>query len=338
MISVSPAEKRLQGFSDMAELETESGSHFVLTEPGPYLFPDLFGYEGLDNLGALLLLRVFSTGEQRLWIPISYPAARALVSAEQKEIPFETLTGVRRLGTVGRADPVEMPLLGSFVCFRGISPKWRLCEFMTEHGNRVLFSCSAEPYWAIIRALKKRWPSPFTGRNVVDGEGYPRHERRLTSQEAVLMGAKTLAYHLGVKPEQLGIDPHVPKPHRSRATIEKFLRRLDPEGKVTFVSTRKCTECEGFFSATNKKRQHCSDACEAAATEKNRPANYHAKFQRRSRAEKRAKAERLKALKLKSIKPKRCGFCGTMHTRRSSFCTASCKNKDAAIIAKFLDS
>jgi hypothetical protein len=333
------------------------GSHFVLDEPGPYLFPDLIKHEQIDHVGYLLVLRLINAGKQRLWIPLSHRVARALLAAPEKLVPFESPTGIRPLLTVGMASPIEMPLLSEFVCFRAISPEWRLCELTNENGQRLLVSFSTGAYRAVIKDLKrilarKSIPAAaFAGRKVHMVQNAPRYERKLTIEER----ARGLAYHSGIEPEkylyvwrklaecrgltgeeeravaerlwaELGIDPRKTLA-RSKAAIEKFNRRLAPGGKVTFSSMRQCVACKGYFGTENGKREVCSDACSAALAEKQRPEGYHADFQRQCRAEIRAKARR----KTIPIVYRQCKWCGNKHARRSLFCSLRCQKRYSAV-------
>jgi hypothetical protein len=53
-------------------------------------------------------------------------------------------------------DPTEMPLLDRFVCFRAIHAEWRLSEFLTKTGDRILLSFSSVVYQDLIECFAKR--------------------------------------------------------------------------------------------------------------------------------------------------------------------------------------
>lgn len=130
------------------------GEHFVLTEWGPYALPDLLRFEGIDQ-GRWLHIRVIRafTGDLRLHIPLSVQAAASLLTAPEIEEPFATLTRGRPLNPENMKDPIEMPMLDRFVCFRGVNDQWRIAEFLTPNGERLLVSFSLQAYRDLLVAL-----------------------------------------------------------------------------------------------------------------------------------------------------------------------------------------
>jgi hypothetical protein len=132
------------------------GEHLIFHRPGPYILPDLIRCDGVerDRGTNVLVIRAFTYQDRLFYVPLEIPAAASLAAAPPKVVRFETLTRGTQVAPPEISKPLEIPVLGRFVCFRAISAEWRMTEFLTQKDQRVLIPFSSAAFKQLVDHLK----------------------------------------------------------------------------------------------------------------------------------------------------------------------------------------